>query len=215
MKIHWIALRVIQEIIRDRRTLAFFLIVPLVIMSLVYYALTEDEIARVGVICRGGMRLFEADLVSTLQEEDNIEIVSLDIPDELTDTTRLEHLIQQILKNKEAEGILYMGEQLLIDRFDGKEGTMDVYVEGSRPTMTGSVLSAIASSMDDLAASMPVVIDASCSSFCANSVNIKPMNLEKHYLYGSDDYRLIDFFLPVFPPFFVFFFTFIVSTITF
>jgi ABC-2 type transport system permease protein len=108
-----------------------------------------------------------------------------------------------------------MGEQLLLDRFDGKEGTIDVYVEGSRPTMTASVLGAIASSMDDLASSMPVVIDASCSAFCANSVNVKPMNMEKHYLYGSEDYRLIDFFLPVFPPFFVFFFTFIVSTITF
>lgn len=215
MKIHWIALRVMQEIIRDRRTLAIFLLVPLVVMSLVYYALTEDEIARVGVVCRGGMRLFETDLVSALQEEDDIEIVPVDIPDELTDTEQIKSRILQILKNKEAEGIVFMGEQLLIDRFDGKQGTMDVYVEGSRPTMTASVLSAIASSMDDLTASMPVVINASCSAFCANSVNIKPMNLEKHYVYGSEDYRLIDFFLPVFPPFFVFFFTFIVSTITF
>lgn len=215
MKIHWIALRVIQEIVRDRRTLAFFLIVPLVVMSLVYYALTEDEIARVGVVCRGGMRLFEADLVSALEEEDSIEVVPLDIPDEETNPIRLKNRIKQLLINKKAEGILYMGEQLLIDRFDGKEGTIDVYVEGSRPTMTASVFSAIASSMDDLAASMPVVIDASCSAFCANSVNIKPMNMEKHYLYGSEDYRVIDFFLPVFPPFFVFFFTFIISTITF
>ena len=215
MKIHWITLRVIQEIVRDRRTLAFFLIVPLVVMSLVYYALTEDEIARIGVVSRGGMRLFELDLVNTLEEEDNIEVVVLDIPDEETDSTRLENMIKKLLINREVEGILYMGEQLLIDRFGGKEGTLHVYVEGSRPTMTASVFGAIASSMDDLASSMPVVIDASCSSFCANSINIKPMNLEKHYMYGSEDYRLIDFFLPVFPPFFVFFFTFIISTITF
>jgi ABC-2 type transport system permease protein len=105
--------------------------------------------------------------------------------------------------------------QLLEERFDGKRGRIDFYLEGSRPTLTASVVESVASAMDDLAASLPVVIDSSCSAFCANSVNIKPLDLEEHFLYGSEDYRLIDFFLPVFPPFFVFFFTFLITTITF
>ncbi len=67
--------------------------------------------------------------------------------------------------------------------------------------------------MDDLAAAMPTVIDAACSSQCANSVNSLPMELEKHYLYGSEDYRRVGYFLPVFPPFFVF--TFILSAFAF
>lgn len=215
MKIKWIAFRVIQEIIRDRRTLAFFFLVPILVMSLVYYALIEDELSRVGVLSRGTMRLFENDLISTLEDQDDIIVVNLDIPDEETDQQILETLIYEQLAQRKADGILYMDEQLLVDRFKGQEGTLHIYVEGSRPTLTAAVLSAVAESMDDLASSMPAVIDASCSAFCANSVNIKPMNLEKHYLYGSDDYRTIDYFLPVFPPFFVFFFTFIISTITF
>jgi len=60
-----------------------------------------------------------------------------------------------------------------------------------------------------------VIIDPTCPSRCAESVSQKPLKLEKHFLYGSDDYRVIDYFLPVFPPFFVFFFTFIISTVTF
>jgi len=215
MKMRWIALRVIQEIVRDRRTLAFFFLVPSVVMSLLYYALIEDEIARIGIVARGNMRLFELDLISTLEEEDYIEVVPLDIPDEEIDRDILVKQIKEHLVQKKAEGILYLGEQLLIDRFDGKPGTLDLYVEGSRPTLTATVLNAVASSLDDLAAAMPVVIDESCSALCANSVNSQPLDLEKHYLYGSEDYRVIDFFLPVLSPFFIFFFTFIISTITF
>jgi ABC-2 type transport system permease protein len=88
-------------------------------------------------------------------------------------------------------------------------------VEGSRPTITALVLGAIGDSMDDLAAALPVVIDSDCSAHCAASVNNKPMELEKHYLHGTEDYRVVDFFLPVFPPFFVFFFTFIVAVVQF
>jgi len=215
MKIQWIAIRVIQEIVRDRRTLAFFLVVPLIVMALVYYALIEDEIARLGVVTRGAARLFEMDLVNTLGEEDNIEVVPLDIPDNEADPEKLRAMIQEKLLNREVEGVLYMDQQLLTDRFDGSKGTLHLYLEGSRPTLNATVMSAVAASMDDLASSLPVVIDGSCSALCANSVNMKPMDLEKHYLYGSEDFRLIDFFLPVFPPFFVFFFTFIISTISF
>ena len=214
MVARWIAWRIIREILRDRRTLAFFFLVPLIVMSLIYYALQEDETARLGVVSRGVMRLFEADLILTLEEED-IELVSLDIPDEEIDPERLEQMIWTQLRTGQAEGILFLGEQLLEERFDGKRGRIDFYLEGSRPTLTASVVESVASVMDDLASSLPVVIDSSCSAFCANSVNIKPLDLEEHYLYGSEDYRLIDFFLPVFPPFFVFFFTFLISTITF
>ncbi len=215
MVAHWIAWRIIREILRDRRTLAFFFLVPLVVMSLIYYALLEDEVARLGVISRGVMRLFEADLVKTLEDEEDIRLVELEIDDEETDPEILEIQIREHLVSGKVEGVLYLKESLLIERFDGRRGTLDIYVEGSRPTLTSAVLESVASAMDELAAALPVVIDQTCSAFCANSVNVKPMDLEKHYLYGSDDYRLIDFFLPVFPPFFVFFFTFIISTITF
>ena len=97
MVARWIAWRIIREILRDRRTLAFFFLVPLLVMSLIYYALQEDETARLGVVSRGVMRLFEADLMLTLEEED-IELVSLDIPDEEIDPERLEQMIKMGFK---------------------------------------------------------------------------------------------------------------------
>ena len=215
MTVRWIAWRVILEILRDRRTVAFFVLVPIIVMTLIYYAIGEEEQARLGIVTRGAARLFEYNLVLAIEEEENVEIVSLDIPDEETDPENLRRLIQQSLLGGEADGILYMDERLLVDRFDGKRGTLWIYLEGSRPTLSATVLSAISSAMDDLASSLPVVIDATCSAECANSVNNKPMELERVYQFGSEDLRMIDFFLPVLPPFFVFFFTFIISTISF
>lgn len=215
MTSRWIAWRIIREITRDRRTVAFLLLVPFVVMTLIYFAVAEDESVDVGVVTRGVARLFDADMIDAIESEDNVEIVSLDIPDEETDNAILKTLITNELKQGHADVILYMDEDLLRDRFDGKRGTLHVYIEGTHPTLTATGLSAIASAMDDLASSMPTVIDSSCSALCANSVNSLPMDLEEHYLYGSEDYRMIDYFLPVFPPFFVFFFTFILSTISF
>jgi ABC-2 type transport system permease protein len=215
MSSQWIAWRIFKEITRDRRTVAFLLLVPFVVMTLIYFAVAEDETVEVGVVTRGVARLFDVDMIDAIESEDNVDIVSLDIPDEEIDNTVLERLIIQELKQHHADVILYMDQQLLTDRFDGKRGTLHVYIEGTHPTLTATALSAIASAMDDLASSMPTVIDSSCSALCANSVNSLPMDLEEHYLYGSEDYRMIDYFLPVFPPFFVFFFTFILSTISF
>lgn len=124
-------------------------------------------------------------------------------------------LIQQALESHRADAILYLDESLLVDRFDGRRGNLHLYLEGTRPTLTATAISAIASAMDDLAAALTTVIDAQCSAHCAASVNSQPMELQKHYLHASEDYRMIGFFLPTFPPFFVFFFTFILSTIAF
>jgi len=215
VNIRWIALRIIQEIVRDKRTLALLFVVPIVVMTLIYYALATDEIAKVSVVSRGTARLFDSEIINVLENDDDVELVAIDIPDEETDPDILVELIKKELIAGHVDGVLYMDEQLLLDRFSDKRGTIHIFVEGSKPIITSSVFAAISSAMDDLAAGLPVVIDSSCSAFCADSVNNKTMDMEKHLIYGSDEYRLIDFFLPVFPTFFVFFFTFIISTISF
>lgn len=213
--IGWISLRLMLEILRDKRTLAFFILVPLLVMTLVYLALDQEENARIGVLARGAARFFVYDLKRALGEEKDVEVVTLDIPDEMRNPKALEAAILDQLRQGKVEGVLYFGEDLLVDRFDGKRGNLILFLEGSRPTLTALVGSAVASASDDLASKLPTVIAAECSAMCANSVNTKPLNLEKRYLYGSEDIRTIDFFLPVLPPFFVFFLTFILTNVGF
>jgi len=185
------------------------------VMSLVYLALFKDETARVAVVARGAARLFVYDLERALEQEKDVVVVPVDIPDDVRDPKLIQADIEDALRKGQADGVLYFEESLLADRFSGKRGTLHLYLEGSRPTLTGLVASAVGDASDDLAASLPVVIDSDCSAKCANSVNVKPLQIDKHYLYGSEDYRLIDFFLPVLLPFFVFFLTFILSNIAF
>lgn len=215
MTVQWIALRVIQEIVRDRRTLAVFFVVPLLVMSLVYYALIEDEVSKLGIVIRGPIEMFESELVSTLKQQENVEVVSLNLPKEETDPAKLEGLIYDRLSKRIADGILLLDEKLSEERMGGKQGTVHIYVEGSRPTLTASVLAAVAASMDELITAMPIMVAPDCPASCSDSIPNKPLILSKHFLYGSAEFRTIDYFLPVFPPFFVFFFTFIISAVTF
>ncbi|MDO7640548.1 MAG: ABC transporter permease [Reinekea forsetii] len=215
MKALVVARRLIREIVRDRRTLAFFFMAPLIVMSLMYYALLDGGKANVALVTKGAMDLFRDDLEQTLAAEPDINLIAIALNDELSDPKQISDRILTRVKSGEFDAVLYLSEQLLVDRFDGKAGDLTLFLEGSRPTRTGNALGAISSAMDNLAGSLPVVIDAQCSALCANSVNIQPMNLQKIYAYGSEDLSVVDFFLPVFPPFFVFFFTFIISAITF
>ncbi|MCP4575535.1 MAG: ABC transporter permease, partial [Deltaproteobacteria bacterium] len=159
--------------------------------------------------------MVENDLVETLAKQESIRVVTLDIPQQETNPDILEEMIFDHLARGMVDGVLYLDEKLLQDRMNSKQGNLHLFVEGSRPTLTASVLAAVAESMGDLAARMPLNSDASCPSHCSKSATSKPLRLNKHFLYGSEDYRMIDYFLPVFPPFFVFFFTFIIATVTF
>ena len=211
----WIAARVIREIVRDRRTLAFFFAVPLLVMTLVYVALLQDESARIGVVARGAARLFVYDLEQALASEKDVVVEPVAVADDERDPERLRQAIEAELRSRRLDGVLYFEESLLAERFAGQRGRLHLFLEGARPTLNALVASAVGNAADDLAAALPVVIDAECSARCANSVNVRPLEITRHYLHGSEDLRVIDFFLPVLLPFFVFFLTFILSNIAF
>ncbi|MDT8448357.1 MAG: ABC transporter permease [bacterium] len=215
MKLQWIAWRLVLEIRRDRRTLAMFFLVPLVVMTLIYYALQGDEQADLAVVTRGVARLWDYPIRSTLGQEDNLRLVDLDLDDQENDPLVIEAAIRAALVQGKVQGVLYLNTSLLEERFSGGRGQLHLYLEGSRPTASADILSGIASAMDDLAEQLPVVVDETCSAECAASVNSKALELKKHFLYGNEDYRTIDYFLPAFPPLLVFFFTFIITIITF
>ncbi|MFT4674981.1 MAG: hypothetical protein ACI9K8_000717, partial [Reinekea sp.] len=191
MKALVVARRLIREIVRDRRTLAFFFMAPLIVMSLMYYALLDGGKANVALVTKGAMDLFRYDLEQTLAAEPDINLIAIELNDDLSDPQQISDRILTRVKSGEFDAVLYLSEQLLVDRFDGKAGDLTLFLEGSRPTRTGNALGAISSAMDDLAGSLPVVIDAQCSALCANSVNIQPMNLQKVYAYGSEDLSVV------------------------
>jgi hypothetical protein len=100
MNIRWIAWRIIREFVRDRRTVAFLLLVPFVVMTLIYFAVVEDESVKVGVVTRGVARLFDRDMIDAIAAEDNVVMAQLAIPDEETDPGVLESMIKEELRQR-------------------------------------------------------------------------------------------------------------------
>ena len=169
MSAYWVARKVFLEITRERRTLLFFFVAPMIVMTLIYFSLASDEISRVGVISRGASRLFAGEVINALEKEKDIKVVPLNIKDDEADSKILTKLIKQQLIQNKIDGVIYLDKNLIDDRVSGKRGTINIYVEGSRPSTTGNVLSAVAAAMDDLAEALPVIVDPTCSGFCANS----------------------------------------------
>ncbi len=210
-----IAGRVLREMSRDRRTIAFIIVAPIIVMSLLYFALRADADTDIAVVSRGPARLFDYEMKQALADADGVNLVELAIADDMPDGPGLDQAIRAAIIAGEADGVLLLGQSFLPDRFAGEPGDIYLYLEGSKPLVSADVLDAIADAMDELTAALPVVIDAQCSNDCANSVNNKTINVEFRHLYGSDDYNATDLFLPLFPPFFAFFFTFVLAAISF
>jgi ABC-2 type transport system permease protein len=210
MAIQWIALRVIQEIVRDRRTLAIFFIVPMIVMSLIYYALNEDETVSIGIVSHKEMKNIEKSLILGLKKNSGVKVKIFEYKNSFNKKKAFEKI-----KNEGVQGVIYLNKKLLEDRVSGKNGFIEIFLEGSRPTVTSSILASIASSTGDLSSALFTELSKK-SLFLGNlQINVKPMEIKREYLYGSEKYKIMDFFLPVFPPFFIFFFTFILSTVTF
>ena len=120
MIVRAIAGRVIREIVRDRRTLAFFLFVPVIIMTLVYVAVSAEDEARLVVLSRGPARLFAHDMRAALEDTDELVLVSLDIPDDEREHDRLVEHIHAALAANEVDGVLYLAERMLAERVAGE-----------------------------------------------------------------------------------------------
>ncbi len=210
MAIQWIALRVIQEIVRDRRTLAIFFFVPMVVMSLIYYALHEEEAVNIGIISHKEMKNVEKSLISGLKKNSGVNVKIFEYKNNFNKEKAFEKI-----KNEGVQGVIYLDKKLLEDRVSGDNGYIEIFLEGSRPTVTTSILTAIASSTGELSSALFSELSRKSPFLRDIPINVRPMEIKREYLYGSENYKIMDFFLPVFPPFFIFFFTFILATVTF
>jgi ABC-2 type transport system permease protein len=248
MSILWIAQRTMREVLRDWRTVAFFFLVPVAVMILVYIALAKDDVARVAIVYRGLAQSVAEPLETALAQEYGVRRVDLPALEAPTgsrmfatvlDEPGLNAKITDALSHGDADAIVLLSAAFTNDRMAGKPGIVTIYVEGSRPQLTAQVRQAF---LQAAAVALPSLVGSSgpyarglalptsptqagppaqaanitASSACPAACGAAAMpDLRVSYLHGGASYRLVDYFLPTLLPFFVFFFTFMVSTITF
>ncbi|WP_406686035.1 ABC transporter permease [Rossellomorea vietnamensis] len=166
MRIRGFVIRILQQLLRDKRTLALMFLAPLLILSMLSLVFdTEDYDAKVAIV----------DLPQQLEAKvDTEDFQVYSSPDDAW----------KDIKSGKLDGYI---------SFEAPTSP-SIVIEGSDPTVNGAVMKKIQ------------------TLFPSSSQN---MTDEVKYVHGSKDMGMFDSFGPVLLGFFVFFFVFLISGVSF
>ncbi|MDD2190716.1 MAG: ABC transporter permease [Eubacteriales bacterium] len=172
MRIKALALRILRQLINDKRTLALILIAPLLVLTLIYFILeTTVTDMKVGVVNA------PQKYVEKLYENN------------ITTVRCTESEAMQLLEDEKALAYVKM-----------VSGKVYINVDGSNTTKANAVLSAM---------------EQAKRSFNSQQQERVDLKSEINYVYGASDLGMFDNFGSLFIGFLVFFFTFLISGISF
>ncbi len=172
MRIKALALRILQQLVNDKRTLALILFAPLLVLTLIYFILdTSVTDMKVGVI--NAPQQYIENLY-----ENNITPV----------------------RCTEGEAMQMMLDEEILASVRMVSGKVYVDIDGSNMTKSSAVLAAIEQAKKGMNPAQQGRVD---------------LNTEINYVYGAGDLGMFDNFGSLFIGFLVFFFTFLISGISF
>jgi ABC-2 type transport system permease protein len=202
--------RLLLQIIRDRRAAILIIFVPILIMSLVTVLLrTSEKPIRVAVTASGTVDLFISDIESRLEKpvggQDALTIVPL--PD---GTNPKDAVISGLV-----DAVLVFPRLFVEERATGLNSKLNLIIDGSDPTRSAEIFSALRKAVPNSLASLPVLLAEECDPHCADTIPKAPPDIEVNQIFGEHIHETMDYFTPVLPPFFVLFFVFLLSGLTF
>jgi ABC-2 type transport system permease protein len=205
-----LATRIIQQVFRDRRTLALIFIVPIFMMSLLFLVLSSTSTIHTLVLVRPtgtNSNQVNALIDKLLPAQDKLKTIN--ITADQVDTT---------LKNGNADAAIIFPADFAQQVLTGQNPTVQIKLEGSDPTVAramsdvanglthqlGVALAALSAQQHGQAGQTPTIITA------------MPFTVsEPVYLYGGAEYTFNDSLAPVFIGLFSFFFVFLLTSVAF
>lgn len=172
MRVQAIVVRIIRQFFRDKRTLALMIVAPMFVLLLM-------------------------DLVFNGEEYKPTIAVGENVPDRIVEI--LEKYDAEVKVETKSTAHKKLENQEIDAYFEMDEGSTEIILEGSDPTVNKAVLLVVQKAFQDL---VPVA-------------QSKPQKITTHYLHGSEDMALFDYFGPVLIGFFIFFFVFIIAGVSF
>jgi len=205
-----IAARLMKQLSRDRRAIALVFLAPLMVMTLLAVLLgLEESPPRIAIQVSGLVSIyvdrFEEVLENPEEEDDRFEVVYL--PDGMS--------AREAIAADLADAVMVFSPTFVEDRASGRRSRLDLFVEGADPMRTAAILSRFRKATPDAVTGFPKLLPADCGVHCAETIPDAPPEVELTRLYGDDLDKNMDFFTPVLPAFFVFFFVFLLSGLTF
>jgi len=191
--------RIVRQLLRDHRTVALILVVPSLVMLLLGYLLTGQAVpGRVAVLQEdrpvntpaGEVRVGEQLLVR-LEESELVTLEEISGDD-----------WRSKLEEGDLDAVLAIPEGLTRGLLSGTRRSLHLHLGGTEPGPTAQIRRALLQAVQDLAADLP-------------GAAASPLSVEIDYLYGGEDYDTLDYFAPGFVGGFVFFFVFLLTSVSF
>lgn len=199
-RISALAVRIIRQFVRDRRTLALVFLGPIAIMSLLAWLVNNPQPpVRLAILSDdpANSRLVEQ-LRTMAREDENISLV------EATED------VEPLVREGSLDGAVILPHGFAGDLFLGKGPDLEVLVEGSDPQVTRSTLQVTANLLRGLA---DTVLGA--QPLLGGDLTLSMPRIKTRYIYGGEDLTPVDYFAPMYIAGFVLFFVFLLTSVSF
>ncbi len=203
-----LASRIIRQVVRDKRTLALIFIVPILIMTLLYFVLTStSSVHTLAIVQPTGIGGDSIDTLirGLLPGKDKLNTIYINA-NQVNDT----------LKRGDADAAIVFPPDFAQQAFTGQNPNVQIVLEGSDPN--------VASEMHDLTLGFTRQLGVALATFKAQqgqgvppvSSGSMPFTVsDPQYLHGGPQYTFNDSIAPVFIGIFSFFFVFILTSVAF
>lgn len=206
--------RIVRQFSRDRRTMALIFIVPVVVLSLLVWMLRSPlATPKVAVVCPNAevKKLASA----ALGEGGQLEVVDLGGGDH-----------RAAVRDGTVKAAYVIPEDVLATMAQGGAARIDVLVQGTNPTLTklteamaGKIVQALLPAVPRLIPVSPAAGGSAAGRATAPSAALPTLSAKPtvttEYLYGGADFTSTDLMAPSFVAFFVFFFVFLLTSVSF
>jgi len=196
-----LAVRIVRQFLRDRRTLALLFVAPLVIMTILNFVLgsTSSKLTLAIVPPSGaGGAAIERQLTTALSKADGVNV-----------TTISADQVDATLKAGDADAALVFPADFVTTLASGGQPHVALRLEGSNPPVAQQAKQIASFALGSLGAL------AASSASSATQTQTAPFTLDTSYLYGGPQYTQTDALAPMFIGLFSFFFVFLLASVAF
>jgi ABC-2 type transport system permease protein len=209
--------RIIQQVVRDRRTLALIFLVPLLVMTLLYLVLTNTSSVRT-------LALVRPTDTGSAQINSLIDVL-LPGNDKLNTINISARQVQSTLENGNADAAIVFPPDFARQVLAGQNPTVQIFLEGSDPTVAAAMSDLTQAFTHQLGVALAAIKSQSGQPGQTGQTGVGlPPTLSgsipfsvpaPQYLHGGPQYTFNDSIAPVFIGIFSFFFVFILTSIAF
>lgn len=206
--------RVMKQVLRDHRTVALLIVAPMFILTLgAILFRSEPGAIPLGVVNEdqgvtypvvGTIDLGQR-IMDELAANDNLEVIELSL-DEVDDR----------LRDGTVQGVIVFAEDFTASFMENSQAELDLRLEGSNPTRSMAITAQVTQmAMESLAGLAGTGLGIPGTPQGGEGEGSLPVSVEPTYLYGGEQFDLMDHVAPPYVAFLAMFFVFLLSCVAF